>query len=957
MSLNFPESPSDGDTHTVGNKTYSYSATDGYWQFVQDGSSLTLTNLGTHLYPSADDTYNIGTADNQWKDLHIAGSLNIGGATITANTDGSLNFPAGSAVEASIPTVLTDLSITDGTVGQVLTATGIGTYYFADPFKKTDISITTAAAGSTALTYDNATSTFTYTPPDLSSYSTFSGAYADLTGKPSIPSELVDLNYVDLTGVTNGQILVYNSTSGNWENSDNAGGVDLTAFSVTTNTASATPALSYDNTTGTFTYTPPAISGFISLSDLSITTAGSASGGGSLTYNSTDGTFTFTPADTSGFLTSVSLELTDLTNVSASSPLDTQILRYDSTAGQWEPSSEVTGIALTDLSVTVATTASGSGNLQYNDSSGAFTFTKPDLSGYALSTDLFSGSYTDLTDKPTIPANIEDLSNVTMQEGEGVALADGHILVYDATATEWTNAPNSAIALTDLSVGTDAAASGSGGLAYDNTTGVFTYTPPVIPADVSDLTDTQGLLAKPFIVSVDPTSYDGNQGQLFTIRGGNFTTGGTVKFKDQSGTYYSAAVSSVTSTSEVTATTPKDFTVADGPLGVRFEAPNSGPTTELTNVIATGSMPVWTTPGGNLANYTIGQNTSVTVVATDADNSPITYTVTLGSLPPNVSLNSSTGVISGTGPTSVSSLTTYTFTITAEDNAGNTVDQEFNITYINNVVGEQVFTSTGIQTFTVPLGVTSICAVCVGGGGGGAGSTQVNGISGCGGGGGGLAYANDIAVTPGEVLTVIVGAGGTGGTANVGGIGGGFSDIKRGTTRLVGAGGGYGGARNKTTGSGGSGGQVFVGTGGTGGTGGVGSNGNAGGGGGGAAGYSGNGGTGGSLGSGSPGSNGIGGGGGGGGATNSLTSNISTQGRGGGVGIYGQGTSGLGGGTTNAIGGNGSVGVFSGDGGIAYGGGGAGAEDDSPSRAGSGRQGAVRIIYGNGLSYPNNALI
>jgi len=35
-----------------------------------------------------------------------------------------------------------------------------------------------------------------------------------------------------------------------------------------------------------------------------------------------------------------------------------------------------------------------------------------------------------------------------------------------------------ALALTALSVGADAAASGSGGIAYDNSTGVFTYTPP-----------------------------------------------------------------------------------------------------------------------------------------------------------------------------------------------------------------------------------------------------------------------------------------------------------------------------------------------------------------------------------------------------------------------------------------------------------------------------------------------
>lgn len=38
----------------------------------------------------------------------------------------------------------------------------------------------------------------------------------------------------------------------------------------------------------------------------------------------------------------------------------------------------------------------------------------------------------------------------------------------------------SGIALTDLSVGSEASASGDGGIAYNNSTGVFTYTPPVL---------------------------------------------------------------------------------------------------------------------------------------------------------------------------------------------------------------------------------------------------------------------------------------------------------------------------------------------------------------------------------------------------------------------------------------------------------------------------------------------
>ena len=77
----------------------------------------------------------------------------------------------------------------------------------------TDLSVTTNAAGTAALTYNNGV--FTYTPPDLSSYSTFSGAYADLTGKPTIPSSVDDLTDVDITSAapTDGQALVWDNAN------------------------------------------------------------------------------------------------------------------------------------------------------------------------------------------------------------------------------------------------------------------------------------------------------------------------------------------------------------------------------------------------------------------------------------------------------------------------------------------------------------------------------------------------------------------------------------------------------------------------------------------------------------------------------------------------------------------------------------------------------------------------
>ena len=77
-------------------------------------------------------------------------------------------------------------------------------------------------------------------------------------------------------------------------------GVDLTAFSVgAENLPSGNGEISYNNTTGVFTYTPPDTSSFISLGGISVS-VGTATSGGSLAYNNVTGVFTFRPADLTG---------------------------------------------------------------------------------------------------------------------------------------------------------------------------------------------------------------------------------------------------------------------------------------------------------------------------------------------------------------------------------------------------------------------------------------------------------------------------------------------------------------------------------------------------------------------------------------------------------------------------------------------------------------------------------
>ena len=71
--------------------------------------------------------------------------------------------------------------------------------------------------------------------------------------------------------------------------------------------------------------------------------------------------------------------------------------------------------------------------------------------------------------------------------------------------------------------------------------------------------------------------------------------------------------------------------------------------------------------------------------------------------------------------------------------------------------------SPGTYTFTVPAGITSLSVQCWAGGGGGSGASPPP-PGGGGGGGGGYAANSSYAVSPGQVITYVVGAGGAGGT-------------------------------------------------------------------------------------------------------------------------------------------------------------------------------------------------
>jgi hypothetical protein len=114
--------------------------------------------------------------------------------------------------------------------------------------------------------------------------------------------------------------------------------------------------------------------------------------------------------------------------------------------------------------------------------------------------------------------------------------------------------------------------------------------------------------------------------------------------------------------------------------------------------------------------------------------------------------------------------------------------------YTDSQAISQVIPFLSSTTWTVPAGLYNLKEVELWGAGGAGGGSSGTNASSSGGGGGGYAHAYDVGVTPGQVITVTVGAGGTGGIgANYGSAGG---TTTFGSTTPVYATGGGGGSPN-----------------------------------------------------------------------------------------------------------------------------------------------------------------
>ena len=203
--------------------------------------------------------------------------------------------------------------------------------------------------------------------------------------------------------------------------------------------------------------------------------------------------------------------------------------------------------------------------------------------------------------------------------------------------------------------------------------------PAVLPAvDGSQLTGV--VEARPTITSISPDTITNSQTSI-TITGTNFVNGINVEAVGTNGAIIQADTVTFNSSTSVSAA----FTITtDATYYLRLENPDGNAVRSSTALLTVSDAPTWSTAAGSLGSMAAGSTANFTVSATS--DSTVSYSVTSGALPGGLSLNSSTGAITGT-ESGATAETTYNFTVTATDLESQTADRAFSITVtvgINN---------------------------------------------------------------------------------------------------------------------------------------------------------------------------------------------------------------------------------------------------------------------------------
>jgi len=307
-----------------------------------------------------------------------------------------------------------------------------------------------------------------------------------------------------------------------------------------------------------------------------------------------------------------------------------------------------------------------------------------------------------------------------------------------------------------------------------------------------------------YLSSITPSDLP-NIDDTATVVGGNFATDVEIYFESEG---YSEQAKSIvrTDSTELVITRPDNLTEDNAPYNLRSvnagvpQATGSG-LNVLTDAVTAGSDPTWVTTSP-LNSAQPGNAFSQTLSATDSDGEVVSYIVTAGTLTAGLSLDSSTGVLSGT-PTTAE---TYNFTVRATDDGGNSTDKAFaqtvdkaagGIMYSDGTYQYHSFKSSG--DLTIYSEITGAEYLVVAGGGGGGTTTSGTYRGGGGGGAGGL--LNSTSTLSVSTISCVVGSGGAVNSA-------GSNSVLTGIATALGGGRGAASSSSATTGGSGGGGST-----------------------------------------------------------------------------------------------------------------------------------------------------
>ena len=210
------------------------------------------------------------------------------------------------------------------------------------------------------------------------------------------------------------------------------------------------------------------------------------------------------------------------------------------------------------------------------------------------------------------------------------------------------------------------------------------------------VTDASGNLSFASISETKPTITSTNlfvapdTSSQITIAGTNFVSVPIVEaINSSTGAITRATAVTFTSGTSINAT----FNIPSANYFLRIENNDGNAVRSTSAILSASASPTWATSAGSIGTVSAGSSVSLSVSA--SSDSTVAYSETTSILTSNadtpattmnLSLNSSTGAITGTAPSPTGD-TTYTFTLRATDDESQTADRQFSITVsvaINN---------------------------------------------------------------------------------------------------------------------------------------------------------------------------------------------------------------------------------------------------------------------------------